>query len=444
MNKVTNKDYFAYFSYGFGQCFSFGIVGTFIMFFYTEILGISAVAASIIFVIARVWDAVNDPIIAGSMDTRVTKQGKFRGYLKIIPIFTVISTILCFISPDFSMTGKVIYAAVTYLIWGTVYTISDIPFWSLSAVMTEKAEERTKFVTMANVGVFAGIGLAGILVPPLVGVFKDKDPSIAYLMAVIIIMAMGYGFMMYGYAHTKERIQHSTSEKNTKKDVINSLKNNPHMFKVLLIFFFNIFMNVIQNIINYFFVYNMKDANLMVIFGFIGTASALGFFFIPVLAKKYMKKNILSVILIIDIVVRGIFFLCGYQNVVIVMLMLTVTQFLYSATGPLISAMLSETIEHSEVKTGKRCEAITFSGQTFTGKLSVALAGAVAGLILTFIEYTPNVEQTSATLNGLFFVISVLPAFGSLIRLIILRTYKYTEVEYNENLKILAQRKKVS
>src|SRR4051812_14901308 len=91
--KISTKEYLAYFSYGFGQCFSFGLVGTFILFFYTDILGISAVAASIIFLVARIWDAVIDPVVAGFMDTRRTKHGKFRGYMKFTPILIVVSSI---------------------------------------------------------------------------------------------------------------------------------------------------------------------------------------------------------------------------------------------------------------------------------------------------------------------------------------------------------------
>lgn len=81
-SRVSKKEYFGYFCYGFGECFNYGLVGTFILFFYTDILGISAAAASIIFLIARVWDAANDPVCAGIMDMRRTKEGKFKGYLK--------------------------------------------------------------------------------------------------------------------------------------------------------------------------------------------------------------------------------------------------------------------------------------------------------------------------------------------------------------------------
>ncbi|CAM4085386.1 MFS transporter [Lederbergia lenta] len=440
--KINMKEYFAYFSYGFGQCFSFGLVGTFILFFYTDILGISAVAASIIFLVARIWDAVIDPIVAGFMDTRRTKHGKFRGYMKFTPILIVVSTIFCFFSPDISVTGKVIYAGATYILWGTIYAFSDIPFWSLSTVISKNGQDRTKLLTVANLGVYGGIGMVGFLVPILIATFnKNYTPSVSYLITVGIIMVAAYILMFIGYKYTKERVVPEHNEKVTFKDVIESAKVNKYMFKILLVFFLNIFMNIVQGIILYFFTYNLNAPQLMSVFGIIGTLSAVGFLFIPLLTKYFKKRNILRTLLGMDIIIRLIFFLVGYESIVLVITFLAITQLLYSATGPIISAMLSETVEYSEVKTGKRTEAIVFGGQTFAGKLSVALAGAFTGLILTLIGYQANVEQTEFTLSGLFIVVSILPALGSLLRLLVLSKYDYTEVEFNECLRIIQERK---
>ena len=440
--KISTKEYLAYFSYGFGQCFSFGLVGTFILFFYTDILGISAVAASIIFLVARIWDAVIDPVVAGFMDTRRTKHGKFRGYMKFTPILIVVSSIFCFFSPDISVTGKIIYAGATYILWGTIYAFSDIPFWSLSTVISKKGEDRTKLLTVANLGVYGGIGMVGFLVPILLATFnKNYTPSVSYLITVGIIMVAAYILMLIGYKYTKERVVPEHNEKVTFKDVIESAKVNKYMFRILLVFFLNVFMNIVQGIILYFFTYNLNAPQLMSVFGIIGTLSAVGFLFIPLLTKYFKKRNILRTLLGMDIIIRIIFFLVGYESIGLVITFLAITQLLYSATGPIISAMLSETVEYSEVKTGKRTEAIVFGGQTFAGKLSVALAGAFIGLLLTLIGYQANVEQTEFTLTGLFIVVSILPALGSLLRLLVLSKYDYTEVEFNECIRIIQERK---
>ncbi|WP_286139348.1 glycoside-pentoside-hexuronide (GPH):cation symporter [Faecalibaculum rodentium] len=374
--KVSRREYLGYFSYGFGQCFSYGLLGSFILFFYTDILGISALAASTIFLIARVWDAVNDPMVAGFMDTRRTKSGKFKGYLKFAPLFVVISTILCFFSPDLAIQWKVLYAAITYILWGTVYTVSDIPFWSVSAVITNDPQTRTSLVTAANLGVFAGIGMVGSLVPLLVGLFGQESLADGYFMAVILIMVAGYAFMMFGATTIRERVEPSAGEKVTMKDVFRNLLVNRHLFKMLAIFFLNLFMNIVNGIILYFFIYNMGNEGLMSIYGLMGTFAALGFFLIPNLTKKFRKKDLLAGIIVLDIVVRIVFFMTGYENVPMLLVMLMLTQLFHASLGPVMSSMIAETIEYSEVKTGRRCEAITFSGQTFMGKLSAAIAGS--------------------------------------------------------------------
>ena len=440
--KVSRREYLGYFSYGFGQCFSYGLLGSFILFFYTDILGISALAASTIFLIARVWDAVNDPMVAGFMDTRRTKSGKFKGYLKFAPLFVVISTILCFFSPDLAIQWKVLYAAITYILWGTVYTVSDIPFWSVSAVITNDPQTRTSLVTAANLGVFAGIGMVGSLVPLLVGLFGHESLADGYFMAVILIMIAGYAFMMFGATTIRERVEPSAGEKVTMKDVFRNLLVNRHLFKMLAIFFLNLFMNIVNGIILYFFIYNMGNEGLMSIYGLMGTFAALGFFLIPNLTKKFRKKDLLAGIIVLDIVVRIVFFMTGYENVPMLLVMLMLTQLFHASLGPVMSSMIAETIEYSEVKTGRRCEAITFSGQTFMGKLSAAIAGSLTGLILIAIGYVPEATvQSPGTLNGLFMVVSLLPVAGGLIRLVILRYYTYTEEAYKKDLAVLAQRR---
>lgn len=439
---VTRREYLGYFSYGFGQCFSYGLLGSFILFFYTDILGISALAASTIFLIARVWDAVNDPMVAGFMDTRRTKSGKFKGYLKFAPLFVVISTILCFFSPDLAIQWKVLYAAITYILWGTVYTVSDIPFWSISAVITNDPQTRTNLVTAANLGVFAGIGMVGSLVPLLVGLFGQGSLATGYFVAVIIIMLAGYGFMMFGHSTIRERVEPSAGEKVTMKDVFKNLMVNRHLFKMLAIFFLNLIMNIVNGIILYFFIYNMGNENLMSIYGLMGTFAALGFFLIPNLTKKFRKKDLLAAIIVLDIIVRIVFYFTGYQNVTMLLVMLMLTQLFHASLGPVMSSMIAETIEYSEVKTGRRCEAITFSGQTFMGKLSAAVAGSLTGLILIAIGYVPEAAvQSEQTLNGLFMVVSLLPVAGGLIRLAILRYYTYTEEAYKNDLAVLAARR---
>lgn len=440
---VSISEYLAYFSYGFGQCFSFGIIGSFILIYYTDIVGISSVIASAIFLIARLWDAIFDPIVSGWIDAHKSTKGKFRKYMHFAPIFVIVSTILCFVNPNISLAGKIVYAAVTYILWGTCYAFSDIPFWSLSTVISKNGQARTNLITTANLGVFGGIGMVGLVLPLMLAYFKQHgSPQTSYLISVSILMLFGFILMELGYKFTKERVVAKKAEKLSAHDIWDAVKANKYMLMILILFFLKVAMEMVNNIIIYFFTYNMFNAKFMSIYGLIGTFSALGFFFIPLLTKHFKKLYILRVLLITDIIVRIFFFMTGYKNVVLVFIFLAITQTLYSATGPIISAMLAETVEYSEVKTGKRCEAIVFGGQTFASKVAIAVAGATTGLVLSLIGYQANAVQSQTTLIGIFVIVSIIPAIASLLRLLVLIKYDYTETEFHKCQMILEKRQK--
>lgn len=438
---VSVAEYLAYFSYGFGQCFSFGIIGSFILIYYTDIVGISSVIASVIFLIARLWDAVFDPIVSGWIDAHKSTKGKFRKYMHFAPIFVITSTILCFVNPNISLGGKIIYAAVTYILWGTCYAFSDIPFWSLSTVISKSGQARTNLITTANLGVFGGIGMVSLVLPLMLAYFKQHgSPQTSYLISVSILMLFGFILMELGYRFTKERVVAKKAEKLSAHDIWDAVKANKYMLMILILFFLKVAMEMVNNIIIYFFTYNLFNAKFMSIYGLIGTFSALGFFFIPLLTKHFKKLYILRVLLITDVIIRIIFFMTGYKHVILVFIFLAITQTLYSATGSIISAMLAETVEYSEVKTGKRCEAIVFGGQTFASKVAIAVAGATTGLVLSFIGYKANAVQSQTTLTGIFVIVSIIPAIASLLRLLVLAKYNYTETEFHKCQAILEKR----
>ncbi|WP_052158816.1 MFS transporter [Halobacillus sp. BBL2006] len=438
---IKTKEFASYFGYGFGQCISFGLVGSYILFFYTDILGISAAAASMIFLIARTWDAINDPMMASVMDTLHSKHGKFRPYLKYMPFFIAIITIVCFLPLDgLSSTAKILFAGGTYILWGMIYTVSDVPYWSLSTVMSQDAQQRTKLITFANMGVFAGIGLSPVVFIPLAEWLGQGDQGQGYLLATVVLMAFALPIMLNGFKNTKERVK-PPKTKVKLSDAVRAVRANKPMFAVLVVFFCNVFMNITQALNVFFFTYNLGNASLMSIFGVISLVSCVGFFVIPSLARRFKKKHLLMTIVALDIAIRIVWFSVGYSSVVVSFIFIAITMLLYTATGPLISSMLAETIEYTELKTGKRNEAVTFSGQTFTGKLSVAIAGGLTGVILTWINYAPNQEQSVATMDALFFVVALLPALGSLIRLIVMYFYSYTEDEYNDIVEKLEERK---
>ncbi len=444
MDKVKKSEYLGYFSYGFGECISFGLVGSFSLYFFTDIVGLTAFAASMIFLIARVWDAVNDPLLASIIDKKhkVGKE-KFVPVLKLVPILMALVTILLFTTfPSTSYMFKLIYCFVFYIVWGMVYTVSDVSFWSASTVISSDSQERTKLITAANIGVFAGIGFAGAAVPIISSKFSHMAPNInAMLTVTLMVVFLLLPFTLIGSRQLKERVIAKTGEKITFKKIAQNLKSNKPLRFILVIYFLNFAMNIVQGIAIYFFKYNLGSESLFATYSLMTTFAAAGFLILPVLTARFKKKNILYTILLIDIVLRVAFFAIGYQNVALTTIILGVLFAIYAITAPILSIMIAETVEYSEYQTGVRAEAVTFSGQTFAGKFSVAIAGALSGLLLTVISYQAgNPTQTDETLFGLFFIVSLLPAFASALRIIILYFHKYDEEQHQIILEKLAEK----
>lgn len=431
--KIPVRTLASYFGFAVGQCFSFGLVGTFILFFYTDILGISPVAASVIFLIARVWDACNDPIFAGLIDSLNMKRGKYRPFMGFMPFVIFIITVLAFINIEGSVMVKTLYAGATYILWGTLYTISDLPFWSMTTVLSDNPQERAKAATCAMLGVNAGIGISMTVFPKLSAWFAEGRTDQGYLPAVIVLMIAGLILMLNGYFNTREKVRpQGDAAKVTLLQTFKVVARNRPLFLILGIFFMNVFTNIAGNVYIYFFTYNLGDGSLVAAIGTITICCSVACLITPVLTARFRKRDIFIVLCVLEILARLGFYFTGYDSATSVIVWLAVITTIFMMTNPLVSAMIADTVEYSYYHTGKRCAAITFAGQTFTGKLSVAIAGGITGLVLSLTGYVPNAEQSVQTLDTLFFVVAALPIAGDLVRIVILKFYHFNEGEHQE------------
>ncbi|WP_016681236.1 MFS transporter, partial [Yersinia pestis] len=174
---------------------------------------------------------------------------------------------------------------------------------------------------------------------------------------------------------TKERVNVTVTEKVTLKQTFIVVWQNKPLFFILSAFFMNVFSNIVNTFYIFFFTYNMGDAELVSVIGLITFTCALACLGTPFLTRHFKKRDLFITLCVLEIIARVGFWFTGYNNVVSVMVWLTVITAIFMMTNPLISAMIADTVEYSYYHTGKRCAAITFSGQTFVGKLSVAVAG---------------------------------------------------------------------
>lgn len=178
----------------------------------------AGVTASAIILAGRIFDAANDPIMGMIVDRTRTKWGKMRPYLLFSPIPIAITTILLFWAPGFASSGaKIAYAAVTYILWGVMFTIQDVPFWGLSAVITPNEQERTSFLSTARLGSTFG----GILPSLLIPVLRNSTLGLknGYLVGAVIFALLGAALSSLAFFNTKERVEQSEKTPSLKESV---------------------------------------------------------------------------------------------------------------------------------------------------------------------------------------------------------------------------------
>lgn len=440
------KEYFNYGISGFGQNLIYGLVSGYLMFFYTEVFLIPATTVGTMFLVARIWDAINDPIMGTFVDKTRTKWGKMRPYLLATPIPVAIMTILLFVAPDLSPTLKIVYMYVTYIAWGMIYTICDVPYWSLSAVLTPHAEERTNMVSFVRLLTGAGMGVPMIFVS-LLTMLQQKgtatsligDNKKMYFLIGVIMAILGALLLSRGFFGTKEVVKQREKPPTFKENIMCLLKNKP----VLMLLLSNIlqFPRMIQvGAAMYVATYVFGGGQWVLILSIPATISGfLSFVLVPKLVKKFGAMNAFILSNVFWIIPNGLMFIVRPENVkspaglVLVFSMLFFSGFVGGIIGILPTLLIADCVDYSEWKTGQRNEGIFFSTQTFMAKVQAALQNYGIGIGLAIFAFVQPITgaggeivqqtQNASTLEGIWAMYSIIPSVGYILCVIPLFFY---------------------
>lgn len=400
--------------YGLGDTashFVWDMVGFWILIFYTDTFGISAAAAGTIMLIARAWDMVSDPLMGIIADRTNTRWGKFRPYILWMALPYSVLAVLAFTTPDLGETGKVIYAAVTYLLLMTVFTAINLPYSSLGAVMTSDSYERAGLNSYRFIFAFIGQFIVTGTALSLALYFGKGDSAKGYQYTLILFAIISFILFMITFKTTKERVQPPKEQKqNLKEDLKNLFKNKPWV----ILFFVGIIsfiMFAMQNLsIAYYFKYYIGDEESVQLFNIVGTVALIaGIPLSKPLAKRFGKRNVY----VGSSLLSGLFFILlylpGAQDVIPIYVLNILAKFTYAPAVPLLWTMLADTADYSEWKNGRRSTGLVFSAATFAQKAGWGIGGALAGWLLALYKFVPNIEQSASALTGIKLMISVFP-----------------------------------
>ncbi|HAX72287.1 MAG TPA: MFS transporter [Firmicutes bacterium] len=420
----------AYGSYFIGQNIIYFLVFQFLMLFYTDVVGISAAAVGTMFLVARLFDAVNDPFMGILVDKANLKGGKFIPWVKLVIFLMPLATFFLFLKVGDGGFSSLVYAYITYIIWGIIYTISDVPIFALATVMTKNSDERVQLISYGRIGAGIGSVIISLFVMGMVTRLSWTG-TVVVLSVVALLVMLPLRFL------AKERAVYKQKEVLSFKRIVQFIAHN----KYLLIFYSAIIVASLTNTTSvsttYFAIYNLgseKYISMLTIANMI--PMLLVPFVLPPLIKRFGKKKIFISGFTVSIIASILFYIVGYNNIWFVYIM-TAIKGLSQLPTFMIGLFTVDCIEYGTYKTGQRAEGVAFSLQTFTVKLSAAVAGAVSGFVLHGIGYQPGTYQTPEALDGIWNMYVLYPIFGAIIAVYIFwRYYDLNESDVNQMIEV--------
>lgn len=438
---LKGKDYLAYALGDTGCCLVFGLVTTLLQRYYTDVLLLHPLFIMIMFVVARIWDAVNDPIMGRICDTiKVSKWGKYRPWFLYGSIPLILSSILMFIKwPGFGTTpgsvGVSVYATITYILFGMCYTVIQIPYGSLASVVTLDDKERSKLSIWRSVG--AAIGSMPVMVIGMIA-FKSaktdengaiiEEGGVNYtilIIGVVVMAVLALVMLLFAFYGNKERVKPMpvVVEKGATIKAFKKLIKSKSMMAVsiasMLLLAGQMFIQSFYSyLINFYFGKSGIWTMLPTVFTYLPMAFLM--FFTPKLVKKFGKKEVSGLGMVISAVANLAMFFILYMGTGTAALYLFMALCLISGIGLnffvlQVWAMAADSIDEIEVKTGSRDDGTAYAFFMFFRKIGQAISAIAVGAILLAMGYYETVsagsfEFSPEQLKLMYILSTIIPA----------------------------------
>lgn len=414
---------------GLGKDLCYAIISYFLMIYLTDTVGLTPLFVGNLFLVARVWDAFNDPMMGFIVDNTRTRWGKFRPWILIGTILNVVILILLFRKPELEGIALYAYYSVMYILWGMTYTIMDIPYWSMLPSLSSTKEERDSMSVIPRIFASSAWLLMGAFALKLVGQFGGGDTAkgYAYLAMVIGVIFLITSLITVVFVKDRSCTESSSGQKTqrtTVKDAIHVITANDQL-KVYIgvVLAYNMVVQLAGGVANYYFKYVAGNEDLFSVFTTAASvAEIIALFAFPVLSKFLSKKQVFAVasfspaIGLIGLVVTGF---AVPTNIPVITFCGLLFKFGSGLTLGATTVMLADVIDYGQVKLGTRNESIIASFQTLLVKTASAVAGWLIGVGLTIVGFVPNVAQTASTLMGMRVLIGVVPSVITVLAFVI-------------------------
>ncbi len=404
---------------------------TFLLFFYTDVFGISAQTAGTILLVSRVIDAFNDPIVGMLADRTMTRWGRYRPWILWTAVPLAIALVLCYTTPNLGNTGKVIWAIVTYNLMMIAYAANNIPYCALSGVMTSDTNERTNLASWRFLCAMGATLVVSMFTVDMVEFIGRGDAAFGYQGTMIVWGALAVLCFVTTFALTRERVRPSPRQQSSlRQDLAGLFRNGPWIALFALVALIYIQLALRSGSMLYYFRHYQQAPRLLAwidnfgLFNGVGLAVVMvGVFLSNPLAKRFGKRNTFQVCLLVSAFLMASFSLLPRDSVVGLFTLQVLMQLSFGPTIPLLWAMMADVADYGEWKSGRRSTALAFASIVFGIKLGFGIGAWLNGELLQWGGYSANGEQTEAALRLIRLLISVFPASALLFGFVVLFYY---------------------
>lgn len=463
--KLSGGEKFAYGIGAVGKDMVYMLSASYILYYYQDIMGVSAVAMGIILFVARVFDAFNDPIMGVLVAKTKTRWGKFRPWLFVGTVLNAIVLYLMFAAPPtLSGSGLVAYAATTYILWGVTYTMMDIPYWSMVPAFTESGREREGLSALARS--CAGVGSAIISIITVLsvsalgkmagGTTGTDIERLGYKYFALYIAVLFVIFTTITCAKIKEKSSVEMQTASVKEMFKALVQNDQAMTMVVAIVMINTALYITSNLVIYFFKYDFSpaqwQANYTLFNTFGGGFQILAMMILFPLLRKFMNTMKIfyvsfTMAMVGYVILLGIAF-SGTQQVYLLLIPAFLIMSAIGMLNVIVTVFLANTVDYGELRNHRRDESVICSMQTFVYKLASGIAALAASLVISIFHIQK--DETAEVLTaidtssriGLRMCMTLIPIVVLIIGLIVFRKhYILTDEKLEEiNAQLKAER----
>jgi glycoside/pentoside/hexuronide:cation symporter, GPH family len=407
----------------------FNMFMLFLLYFYTDIFGISAAAAGTMIGITRLWESFSDPIIGMISDRTNTRWGKYRPYILWTAVPFAFIGILTFSTPDLPLNHKIIYAYITYSLLNLTYSIINVPYTSLMGVLTPNSLERTEVSSYK----FFGAAIGGVIVQystlHLVTYFGKGNEAKGFQLTAIAFSIFVTIMFLLCFFSTKERVKPQMDKQSSIKEDLRDLIHNRPWWVLLVIGLFSLtWISIKLGSTVFYFKYYVGKTELAATFMVVGTIfNAAGLLLTKRLSKIFGKKKLFIYAMVGNAIFMAAMVIPHPSQIGMMFTFQILSSFISGPAMPLLWAMYADSADFSEWRTNRRATGLVFSAAMFSQKMGWSLGATFAGILLSCFGYQANVTQTPDSIMGIRLLMSVIPGLIALLSVFIFFFYKLDE-----------------